>query len=141
MKIAVSISDDGNISPLFDVSKRVWIGEQLPDRGYEPGDLLEIASSDGESKINILVAKKVEFLLCGAISRCLEAYARSYGMEIEPFLCGSMDEILEEFAKGESIKPAHRMPGCPGRREMNNGCLRKAGCCPARDQQNIRKSK
>lgn len=136
MKIAVSISGEGNISPLFDVSKRVWIGEQLPDRGYEPGDLLEIASSDGESKINILVAKKVELLLCGAISRCLEAYARSYGMEVEPFLCGSMDEILEEFAKGESIKPEHRMPGCPGRRGSGNGCRRRAGRCADRKKQN-----
>lgn len=136
MKIAVSISDEGNISPLFDVSKRVWIGEELPDGGYEPGDMLEVAASDGESKIKILVAEKVELLLCGAISRCLEAYARSYGMEVEPFLCGSMDEILEEFAKGESIKPEHRMPGCPGRTGSGNGCHRRARRCAGRKKQN-----
>jgi len=140
MKIAVSVSSEGTVSPLFDASKGVWIVE-LTSGVYGEGRLLEISSADGESKVKILSGEKVELLLCGAISRCLEAYARSYGIEVEPFLCGPMKEILLELANGNAIKPEQRMPGCPGRMKLTKACRRKAGCCPAKAHQNIRKSK
>ena len=141
MKIAVSISDDGSVSPLFDVSRRIWLGERSPlESACEPSALLEVAASDGESKIKLLASEEVELLLCGAISRCLEAYARSYGIEVEPFLCGQMEEILDELAKGQGIKSGHRMPGCLGRQGLTPGCRRKAGLCAGRKNQNKKES-
>ncbi len=135
MKLAVSVSSEGSISPLFDASKGVWIVD-LSAGVYGEGRMLEVASSDSESKVKILSAEKVELLLCGAISRCLEAYARSYGIEVEPFLCGPMKEILWELANGRDIKQEHRMPGCPGRMGLNTGCRRRAGRCAGRNNQN-----
>lgn len=134
MKIAVSITDEDCISPLFDVSKRVWLGERLPDGAYEAGDTLEVAASDGESKIKLLSARGVELLLCGAISRCLEAYARSYGIEVEPFLCGPMKAILDDLAKDNAIKPDKRMPGCPCRAVHSLECRKERRRCGKRKE-------
>jgi hypothetical protein len=124
MKIAVSIAEDETLSPLFDVAKRVWLGEVAG-----AGRTLELPASDVESKIRLLAAEKVELLLCGAISRCQEAYARSYGIEVEPFLCGPMKEILADLELYNAIKTERRMPGCPGRVGLAGRCGERAGRC------------
>jgi len=134
MKIAVSVSKEGFISPLFDVSRSLWIGELSSGR-HDGGRFLEVASSDGESKVKILLGERVELLLCGAISRCLEAYARSYGIDVEPFLSGAMDEVLAELSETGRVKPEHRMPGCPGRMGLNAACRRRLGHCQGRGKQ------
>jgi predicted Fe-Mo cluster-binding NifX family protein len=55
-------------------------------------------------------------LICGAISRPLEAMLLSAGVEVIPQTCGPVEEVLKAFMSGKLTEKAFLMPGCCGRR-------------------------
>jgi len=114
MRAAIPVSD-GRISPVFDAARRlllvdiengreVWRTEQI----VEESDLSPRARRVAESG--------AEVLICGAISRPLEAMLSSAGVEVIPQTCGLVEDVLKAFISGRLTERAFVMPGCCGRR-------------------------
>ena len=114
MRVAIPISD-GRISPVFDAARRlllvdiengreVWRTEQIvgePELGPRARRVAELGA---------------DVLICGAISRPLEAMLLSAGVEVVPQTCGPVEDVLEAFMSGRLTEQAFVMPGCCGRR-------------------------
>ena len=119
MRTAIPISD-GRISPVFDAAKRlllvdiengreVWRTEQIveePELGPRARRVAEFGA---------------EVLICGAISRPLEAMLLSAGVEVIPQTCGPVEDVLKAFISGRLTEQAYVMPGCCGRRRRFRG--------------------
>ena len=58
----------------------------------------------------------VDVLICGAISRPLEAMLTSAHVRVIAQTCGSAEDVLRAFASGQLTERAFLMPGCCGRR-------------------------
>jgi predicted Fe-Mo cluster-binding NifX family protein len=62
-----------------------------------------------------------DVLICGAISRPLEAMLVSAGVEVVPQTCGQAEDVLRAFMSGQLTERAFLMPGCCGRRRRFRG--------------------
>ena len=65
----------------------------------------------------------VEILICGAISRPLEAMLVSAEVRVIPQICGPVEDVLRAFLSGRLTDEAFLMPGCCGRRRRRRGRL------------------
>jgi predicted Fe-Mo cluster-binding NifX family protein len=119
VRTAIPISN-GRISPVFDAAKRlllvdiddgreVWRTEQV----VEEPELAPRARRVAESGADVLI--------CGAISRPLEAMLLSAGVEVIPQTCGPVEDVLKAFISGRLTEQAFVMPGCCGRRRRFQG--------------------
>ena len=57
-----------------------------------------------------------DVLICGAISRPLEAMLLSTGVEVIPQTCGPVEDVLRAFVSGQLSEQAFVIPGCCGHR-------------------------
>ena len=73
-----------------------------------------------------LQALGVETLICGAISRPLEAMLAAGGIEVIPHVCGEAEKVLQAFLSAGLQDDQFAMPGCCGqqRRRHGGGCGR-----------------
>lgn len=62
-------------------------------------------------RLRILSERKVDTLICGALSADLFDYGRSLGVRIIHGIAGGIDEVLLAFRDGELSDPRFRMPG------------------------------
>jgi predicted Fe-Mo cluster-binding NifX family protein len=71
----------------------------------------------------------VETLVCGAISRELEALLVEEGILVIARICGTIDDVLNAYAAGTLGAPQYAMPGCcgQGRRRFRGRCRRRGG--------------
>ena len=114
MRTAIPISD-GRISPVFDAARHlllvdiqnggeVWRTEQIVEEPELGPRARRVAELDAD------------VLICGAISRPLEAMLLSAGVEVIPQTCGPVEDVLEAFIAGRLTEQAFVMPGCCGHR-------------------------
>ncbi|MBN1851245.1 MAG: NifB/NifX family molybdenum-iron cluster-binding protein [Pirellulales bacterium] len=120
MRAAIPICD-GRISPVFDAARRlllvdiengreIWRTEQIMD---EP---------EPTFRARRIVEFGANILICGAISRPLEATLVSAGVEVIPQTCGQVEEVLRAFMAGQLTEQAFLMPGsCGHRRRRSHG--------------------
>ena len=119
MKIAIPISDD-RVSPVFDVARRLLLVD-IED-GREVGRTQEaLEESQLAPRATRIVELHTDVLVCGAISRALEAMLISAGVEVIPQTCGQVEEVLRAFVSGRLTGDAFVMPGCCGRRRQFRG--------------------
>jgi len=114
MRVAITISNS-RISPVFDAASRLVLvdvdnGREVwrTDEGLEEADMAPRARRVAELGVDVLI--------CGAISRPLEAMLRSAGVDVIPQTCGQVEEVLQAFLSGQLTEKAFLMPGCCGRR-------------------------
>jgi predicted Fe-Mo cluster-binding NifX family protein len=128
MRTAIPISD-GRISPVFDAARRlllvdiengreIWRTEQI----VEEPELGPRARRVAESGADVLI--------CGAISRPLEAMLLSAGVEVIPQTCGPVEDVLKAFVSGRLTEQAFVMPGCCGHRRRYRGGHRAGSSNP-----------
>ncbi len=113
MKAAFPVWND-RIAPVFDVARQVRLVE------IEAGCI--ISETDESLPENLLTAKAirlaehgVELLVCGAISRPLQAIVASYGIRVVPYVAGEIGEIVQACLAGTLGRDVFAMPGCCGR--------------------------
>jgi len=58
----------------------------------------------------------VDVVICGMITRQMEAALHSKGVRVIPHVCGQVDDVLRAFVDGRLNEGAYRMPGCLSRR-------------------------
>jgi predicted Fe-Mo cluster-binding NifX family protein len=123
MKLAISTLDD-RISPVFDVAQAVLLVQLRCGRELGRQTVL-LHARDMARRAAELSQQDVDVLICGAISRPLEATLRTVGIHVIPQTCGPIDEVLRAFVAGRLNGRAFLMPGCCGRRRR--GRSRRGG--------------
>lgn len=119
MRIALA-AHEGRISPVLDVARRLVIIDLQDDR--EAGrQEAALAGASVAARVASVQELGVDVLLCGALSRPLEAALVAAGVRLIPHICGDVDEIAEAFRSGNLADGAYVMPGCCGRRRQQRG--------------------
>ena len=114
MRIAIPIHG-GRISPMFDVARRIELLDIGPGKTVAHREsFTEIADSIDKTKR--LIDRKVDVLICGAISWPLELMLTSAGVQVIPNTCGPAKEVIAAFVAGFMTEKSFLMPGCNGQR-------------------------
>jgi predicted Fe-Mo cluster-binding NifX family protein len=101
----------GRIAPLFDTSRQAWIVECLRGRIVsEQSQSLKDPSPVG--KAMCLVEWEVSALICGAISRQLQAMVSAHGIRVIPFVSGDLRQVIQAWLEGRIQDGQYKMPGC-----------------------------
>jgi predicted Fe-Mo cluster-binding NifX family protein len=100
------------IAPVFDVARSIQLVET------EAGQIVNQTQTSltGEMpnlKVSRLAELEVGTLVCGAISRSLEAMLTAYGIQVIPFVAGNLQEVIQAWMGGKLAGSAvYAMPGC-----------------------------
>ena len=114
MRVAIP-TWQGNISPVFDVAKNLIMINI--DGGRETGRQEErVAEIDPSARAKRLAERRVDVLICGAISRPLEMMLISAGVRVIPQVCGNSEDVLEAFLSRQLSDKQFSMPGCCNQR-------------------------
>jgi len=106
---------DHRIAPVFDVARQVHI--VAAESGRMAAEAEEALSDDLPIQKAIRLAELgVGTLVCGAISRPLQAMVAAYGIRVIPFVAGDLGEVIQAWLRGGLEGDAFAMPGCCGRR-------------------------
>lgn len=119
MRVAIPVHE-GRISPVFDAARHLWIIDIL--NGKEV-DRSELVTQEPESllRANWVAGLGVNMLICGAISRPLEAMLESAGVTVIARRCGAAEDVMRAFMADELSQDAFSMPGCRGRGHRKRG--------------------
>jgi predicted Fe-Mo cluster-binding NifX family protein len=112
----------GRVSPVFDVARRLLL---VDSENGQPVRQEEVALEEAglTARAGRLVELAADVLICGAISRPLEAMLVAAGVRVIPQTCGPVEQVLRAFVSGQMTDEAFLMPGCCGRRRR----LRRRG--------------
>lgn len=129
MNVAIPTLAD-RVSPVFDVAQTMVLVDLDGDR-ERSRQTVPLHSRDLGRRVAELTQHGVNVLICGAISRPLEALLRAAAIEVVPQTCGAVEEVLRAFVAGRLHEPEFLMPGCCGRRRRgwcgDGGGRRRAG--------------
>jgi len=109
MRVAVPVCR-GRVSPVFDESQRLLLVD------LEAGRLVSrIEHALSGNRGREIRALGVDVLICGAVSRTLEAGLLAQGINVIAQVCGPVDEVVAAFAAGNLEEDRYVVPGCRGR--------------------------
>lgn len=126
MNVAIPTLED-RVSPVFDVAQAVILVDLDGDHERNR-QTVALHSQDVARRAVELSQYGVNVLICGAVSRPLEAALSAASIHVIPQTCGPVEEVLRAFAAGQLNDRAFLMPGCCGRRRHRGG----RGCGRAR---------
>jgi predicted Fe-Mo cluster-binding NifX family protein len=110
---AAFASWNDRIAPVFDVARRIQLVES------EAGQIINqkparVASDIPNQKVSRLAELEIGVLVCGAISKPMQAIIRAYGIKVIPFIAGDLQEVIQAWLCGKlSGSALYTMPGCP----------------------------
>jgi predicted Fe-Mo cluster-binding NifX family protein len=110
MKIALSVWKD-YISTVFDTADQLLVLE-IDVKDSPKRSTVKLNAADVVGRANQIKEKQIEVLICGAISRPLEASLVSLGIQVYPFVRGSVTDVLAAFQNGSLDHAIFAMPGC-----------------------------
>jgi predicted Fe-Mo cluster-binding NifX family protein len=125
MNVAIPTLED-RVSPVFDVAQAVMLVQLRCGRELRR-DTVPLHAPDIARRAAELSQHDVDVLICGAVSRPLEATLRTAGIHVIPRTCGPIDEVLRAFVAGRLNDRAFLMPGCCGWRRRDRGQGRRRG--------------
>ncbi|MCJ8501633.1 NifB/NifX family molybdenum-iron cluster-binding protein [Desulfatitalea alkaliphila] len=117
MKAAFAIWND-RIAPLFDTSHHAQVVEVVSGRIIcQRRECFEDQTAVG--KVFCLVEWGVGTLICGAISRPLQAIVTAHGIQVVAFVAGDLQDVTRAWLEGRVMEAGYAMPGhgnrCAGR--------------------------
>ncbi len=121
MRVAISFWGD-RVAPVFDTAERLRVME-LSGVCVLRESVEEIPADSPIQKLQRMQELGIDVLVCGAVSRSLEAVLVSSGIEVISFIAGDLSKVAEAWLAGRLPSMEFALPGC-GRR-----CCR--GCCSA----------
>lgn len=111
----------GRVSPVFDVAGQILLVEvehsAETSRRQDP-----LTEEIPERRADRIVALGADIVICGAISRSLEALLHARSIQVIARVCGSVDEVLAAFCREELHDDRFAMPGCCQRRRRQRRC-------------------
>lgn len=119
LKTAFSCWDE-RIAPVFDTTRQLHVVETAAGRVV--GEKKEALALDLPlQKAMRLAELGVSTLVCGAISRPLQAMISSAGIQVIPFVSGDLREVIAAWLKGSLPDSTFAMPGCRRRDRRGAG--------------------
>jgi predicted Fe-Mo cluster-binding NifX family protein len=113
MKAAFAVWNH-RIAPVFDFARQILLVEV--ESGGVVGEAQESLPGDpGTGKGLRLVELGVDTLVCGAISRPMQAMVAANGIRVIPFVGGDLKEVIQAWVNGRLQDGLFVMPGCRGR--------------------------
>jgi predicted Fe-Mo cluster-binding NifX family protein len=100
---------EGRVSPLFDVA-RCGIVVDLDGEREVRRQTLALHSPDLTRRVAALTEQAVDVLICGAVSRPLEALLSAAGVRVISQTCGPVEDVLRGFIAGRLSDGAFLMP-------------------------------
>jgi predicted Fe-Mo cluster-binding NifX family protein len=117
MIVAVPVWQE-RVSPVFDVAGQVLVVE-LSGAAELSRRTEALSDQEPDARVRRLQDLGVHTLICGAVSRPLEALLASRGIEVISRICGNVEEVLPAFQSGQLRSDRFAMPGCCGRQQRN----------------------
>ena len=75
-------------------------------------------------RLRMLQKQGVSTLICGALSPDLLQYADHLGLHVIYGVAGDIDDVLGAYRHQRLDQPRYWLPGCKGRRNYRQGCVR-----------------
>ncbi|PIE57205.1 MAG: dinitrogenase iron-molybdenum cofactor biosynthesis domain-containing protein [Desulfobulbus propionicus] len=110
MQIAVTVWED-RISPVFDAAKTLLVAD-VSASGINRQGLLAFDPEDIEGLLYILRSRRVQTLICGAVSEFPASRIEASGVQLVSFIAGKVDEVLKRCCGRDPAWGTMRMPGC-----------------------------
>lgn len=121
----------GRVSPVMDTAEQLLIVEM--NGGIEIGRRqVYLGMTDHTRRAAEICDLGIDVLLCGAVSRALEASLVASGIEMVSQLCGDIECVLKAFVDGKDDLGAFNMPGLSWRKG-------KEWCCGRGDRRRRRR--
>jgi predicted Fe-Mo cluster-binding NifX family protein len=119
MKIAIPIWQN-RVAPVFDTIQSITLfgAEQSEQESHEIG----LANLSSEQKVQILIARGVDTLICGALPFRYENQLIQHGIAVYPFIAGEVTDILTAYRSGNLDSAVYKMPGCKKRAQRGRNC-------------------
>ena len=117
MRIAVPVWRE-RVSPVFDVAGSLLLVDAEDGARTRRSDA-NVQGDDIGARVQTLTELGVDVLICGAISRPLEAMLTAAGVKVVAQVCGGVEDVLDAYRSGSLGDPAFAMPGCCGRRRRS----------------------
>jgi predicted Fe-Mo cluster-binding NifX family protein len=108
MKTAFAVWNN-RIAPVFDVARRVILVESRVDATGGPKQIL-LAGDEPLQKAQQLSELGADSLVCGAISRALQAILTARGIRVIAYVAGDVDEIIDAWRQPDFEPRAYAMP-------------------------------
>jgi predicted Fe-Mo cluster-binding NifX family protein len=124
MKLALSVFKDC-ISTVFDSADQLLIVE-ADTANPDKRTLLKFVATDPAARAAELKNRGVDVLICGAISRPMQALIMAQGIIVHPFVRGEVHAIITAYRNNTLGLPVFSLPGCR-RRAMGAGLCRQRG--------------
>jgi predicted Fe-Mo cluster-binding NifX family protein len=110
MKIALSVWKD-YISTVFDTADQLLVLEIDGTNGRKQ-TMVKLGAAGVAGRAGQIKEKQIEVLICGAISRPLEAALNSLGIRVYAFVRGAVEEVLAAYQAGALDHATFALPGC-----------------------------
>ena len=105
---------NNRIAPVFDVARQIHIVQT--ESGQIVGEALEALFDDIPVQKALRLAEMgIGTLVCGAVSRPMQAMISAYGIRVISFVAGDLREIIQAWLSDEIEHDCFAMPGCCGR--------------------------
>jgi hypothetical protein len=115
----------GRVAPVLNWCSRVLIFPSTPEG--EMGQEFCAPELGPLERLQVLLAKGVNTLICGALSDDLQKRATYLGFKVIPGVAGDIDEVLMAYRQNRLDQPEFWLPGCRGPRRYRQN-LGKEHC-------------
>lgn len=124
MKLALSVFK-GGISTVFDSAEQLLIVE-TETADSDKITLQKFVATDPAGRAAELKHRGVDVLICGAISRPMQALIMAQGIIVHPFVRGEVHAIITAYRNNTLGLSVFSLPGCR-KRAMGAGFCRQRG--------------
>ena len=114
MKIAIP-DWQGRVAPVFDVCGQLWVIEVAEGREIGRSEV-QLGGCEAFRRVRRISELGVDVLICGAISRNVEAALAAAGIRVLAFIRGPVETVLAGFLARGCPDEEACMPGCHRRR-------------------------
>ncbi len=117
----VAFSTQNNrIAPVFDTSTEITV-VTVEDNAIMARERVELTQSNFFELVEKFVELKLRRLVCGAISKIIQAQLELKGIAVQPFIAGEIEEVIQMWLKNELNREEYLMPGCCRRQRRGKG--------------------
>jgi predicted Fe-Mo cluster-binding NifX family protein len=111
---------EGRVAPVFDVARKVRIVE-VDDGRVTAEKEMSLPLENPAQRAFRLAGEGIEVLVCGAVSRPVEAALISCDIRVHSFVAGNITDVIRDWLRGDLVSEKYAMPGCRGRGRRGHG--------------------
>lgn len=105
---------DGRVSPVFDSAREALLVDAAGERQVSRC-VIRLGDRSPQQRARTLQRLHVRVLICGAVSRPMQAALAGAGIRVIPNTCGAVEDVVSAFLGARLSDAAFLMPGCAPR--------------------------